>query len=51
VFLLGRAVQKETNQPEAQVIVLRILGAIDLCALAAVVMPGRWMAAGHACWD
>jgi len=28
--------------------VLRVVGAVDLLALGAVVMPGRWMAAVHA---
>jgi hypothetical protein len=30
------------------VVVLRALGLLDLCALGAVVLPARWMAAGHA---
>ena len=31
----------------ALIIVLRVFGAIDLLALAAVFMPQEWMAAGH----
>jgi hypothetical protein len=30
------------------VVVLRALGGLDLCALGAVVLPLRWMAAAHA---
>jgi hypothetical protein len=41
----GQCVSKP---PSALAVVLRLLGAIDLLAMIAVVMPRRWMEAGHA---
>lgn len=38
----------DAGQPRALVLALRCLGCLDLLALAAVVMPRRWMELGHA---